>query len=150
MASNKHGRCKRGIRPRVGSIERPNVARRETVVLFWQYIALGHTSEQAGIHVGVSQAAGARWFRQGDGMPNLELDPPSDRYLTFAEREQIVLFCVEGHGVREIASRLMRSPSTVSRELKRNAATRGAYVDYRATTARWHADRRANRPALAA
>ena len=37
-------------------------------------------------------------------------------------------------------------PSTVSRELRRNAATRGGAVDYRATNAQWHADRRARRP----
>jgi IS30 family transposase len=42
-----------------------------------------------------------------------------------------------------------RSPSTISRELRRNAATRSGLVDYRATTAQWHADRRAKRPKLA-
>jgi IS30 family transposase len=34
----------------------------------------------------------------------------------------------------------------VSRELRRNAATRGGQLDYRATNAQWHADRRARRP----
>ena len=34
MASKKHGRCRRGIRPRVGSLGRPSVARRETVAMF--------------------------------------------------------------------------------------------------------------------
>ena len=51
-----------------------------------------------------------------------------------------------GHGVREIARRLRRAPSTISRELRRNAATRGGGLDYRATTAQWHADRSARRP----
>ncbi|WP_375136347.1 helix-turn-helix domain-containing protein [Azohydromonas australica] len=50
------------------------------------------------------------------------------------------------HGVREIAQRLDRPPSTISRELQRSAATRGGYVDCRATTPPWHADRRAKRP----
>jgi IS30 family transposase len=50
--------------------------------------------------------------------------------------------------VREIARRLGRSPSTISRELCRNAATRGGRLEYRATTAQWHADRRARRPKL--
>ena len=49
-------------------------------------------------------------------------------------------------GVREIARQLGRSPSTISRELRRNAATRGGVLEYRATTAQWHADRRARRP----
>ena len=42
-----------------------------------------------------------------------------------------------------------RSPSTISRELRRNAATRGGDLEYRATTTQWHADRRARRPKVA-
>jgi IS30 family transposase len=52
----------------------------------------------------------------------------------------------QGHGVREMARRLMRAASTLSRELRRNAATRSGGFDYRATTAQWHADRAARRP----
>jgi IS30 family transposase len=48
--------------------------------------------------------------------------------------------------VREIARRLGRAPSTISRELRRNAATRGGGLEYRATTAQWHAERAARRP----
>jgi hypothetical protein len=36
--------------------------------------------------------------------------------------------------------------STISRELRRNAATRSGGLEYRATTAQWHADRSARRP----
>jgi IS30 family transposase len=72
--------------------------------------------------------------------------PPSGRYLSFADREEIALRRVQGHGVREIARRLGRSASTISRELRRNAATRGGGLDYRATTAQWHAERAARRP----
>jgi IS30 family transposase len=53
---------------------------------------------------------------------------------------------VQGHGVREIARQLVRSASTISRELRRNAATRGGAIAYRATTAQWHAERAARRP----
>src|SRR5438477_1512944 len=70
----------------------------------------------------------------------------SGRYLSFAEREEIALLRARGDGVREIARRLARSPSTVSRELRRNAATRGGRLEYRASTAQWHADQRARRP----
>ena len=52
----------------------------------------------------------------------------------------------QGHGVREVARRLGRAASTVSRELRRNAATRGGGLEYRATTAQWHAERSARRP----
>jgi IS30 family transposase len=72
--------------------------------------------------------------------------PPSGRYLSFADREEIALWRAQGHGVREIARRLGRAASTISRELRRNAATRSGGLDYRATTAQWHAERAARRP----
>ena len=72
--------------------------------------------------------------------------PPSGRYLSFADREEIALRRAQGHGVREIARRLGRAASTISRELRRNAATRGGGLEYRATTAQWHAERAARRP----
>ena len=75
--------------------------------------------------------------------------PPSGRYLSLPEREEIALLRAKGHGVREIGRRLARSASTISRELRRNAATRGGGFEYRATTAQWHADRAARRPKAA-
>jgi IS30 family transposase len=72
--------------------------------------------------------------------------PPSGRYPTFGEREEIALFRAQGHGVREIARRIGRAGSTVSRELRRNAATRGGGPEYRATSAQWHAERAGRRP----
>ena len=72
--------------------------------------------------------------------------PPSGRRLSFAEREEIALWRAQGHGVREVARRLGRAPSTISRELRRNAATRSGGLGYRATTAQWHAERAARRP----
>ena len=75
--------------------------------------------------------------------------PLSGRYLSFAERDEIAILRAGGCGVREIARRTARSPSTISRELRRNAATRGGSLEYRATTAQWHAGRRARRPKVA-
>jgi IS30 family transposase len=66
--------------------------------------------------------------------------------LSFAEREEIALLRARGCGVQEIGLLIGRSASTISRELRRNAATRGGGLEYRATTAQWHADRRARRP----
>jgi len=51
--------------------------------------------------------------------------------------------------VREIARRLGRSPSTISRELTRNAATRGGRLEYRASVAQWKAELVAKRPKTA-
>lgn len=79
-------------------------------------------------------------------MPTIELGPGSGRYLSFAEREEIALLRTQGCGVREVALRLGRAPSTISRELKRNAATRCGRLEYRASTAQWKAELAARRP----
>src|SRR5215217_1532093 len=128
---------------------RPPVARREDRQRFWKAIAHGLSSEDAAVVCGVSPAVGARWFRQGGGMPSTSLAPLSGRYLSFTEREEITVLRAQGVGVRQIARRLGRDPATISRELRRNAATRGGRLDYRASTAQWHADRRAGRPKVA-
>ncbi|TCK32461.1 IS30 family transposase [Paraburkholderia sp. BL8N3] len=79
-------------------------------------------------------------------MPPIELTPGGGTYLSFSEREEIALLRAQDCGVREIARRLQRSPSTISRELRRNAATRGGTLIYRATVAQWKAERAAGRP----
>jgi IS30 family transposase len=66
--------------------------------------------------------------------------------LSFEEREEIAILRAQDHGVREIARQLGRCPSTISRELRRNAATRSGKLAYRAVTAQWHRDMRARRP----
>jgi IS30 family transposase len=75
--------------------------------------------------------------------------PRSHRYLSLVEREELAILRAQGHGVREIARCMARAPSTISRELRRNAATRSGGFAYRATTAQWHADRAARRPKAA-
>lgn len=143
-------RSDRALRGKLRSPGRPPVARREHRHRFWVLIAAGLPSEDAAMEVGVSQPVGFRWFREAGGIPPSHLsrssNPLSGRYLSFAEREEIALLQAQGHGVREIARRLGRAPSTISRELRRNAATRGGNLDYRAITAQWHADRAARRP----
>jgi IS30 family transposase len=78
----------------------------------------------------------------------LSLVEPSGRYLSFVEREEIAILFAQRVGVREIARRIGRDPSTISRELRRNASTRCGRWDYRASTAQWHAERRLARPKL--
>jgi IS30 family transposase len=113
---------------------------------FWRVIATGVTSERSAELVGVSSAVGCRWFRHGGGMPTMELAEPSGRYLSFVEREEIALLQAQGCGVRDIAARIGRSPSTISRELRRNAATRGGKLEYRASVAQWKSELVAQRP----
>lgn len=120
--------------------------RREVERQFWKQIATGITSERAAEAVGVSQAVGSRWFRHRGGMPLFMSQPVSGKYLSFAEREEIGLLRAQDVGVREIARRIGRSPSTVSRELARNAATRSGQLGYRASVAQWKAELVARRP----
>ena len=97
----------------------------------------------------MSPAVGTRWFRQAGGVGPQLAAATSGRYLSFAEREDIAVWRAQDVGVREIARRLGRSPSTISREVRRNASTRSYRLDYRAWTAQWHAERRARRPKVA-
>ncbi|OSM41976.1 IS30 family transposase [Nesterenkonia sp. PF2B19] len=79
-------------------------------------------------------------------MPPISLNEPTGRYLSFEEREEIAILRAKDKGVREIAAALGRDPSTISRELRRNAATRGGRPEYRATVAQWKAQQAAKRP----
>ena len=96
---------------------------------FWRAIAAGLSSEDAALEAGVSQAVGTRWFRKAGGMSPAKFrssaKPLSGRYLSLVEREEIALLRVQGHSMQEIGRRLGRAASTISRELRRNAATRG-------------------------
>lgn len=123
--------------------------RRDVERLFWREVAKGLSSEDAAAVVGVSQAAGTRWFRERGGMPTFLINSITGRYLSFEEREVIALLKAQGSGVREIARQIGRHPSTVSRELRRNAATRGGKLDYRASVAQWKAELMARRPKTA-
>ena len=135
-------------RPAMRSPGRPP-ARRDVERTFWVKIAEGLSSEDAAMACGVSGPVGSRWFRDRGGMPSIQLSPLSGRYLTFAEREEIALLNIQGVGVRAIARALERSPSTISRELRRNAATRGGKLEYRAGIAQWKAELVARRPKTA-
>lgn len=120
---------------------------------FWSLIALGLSSEEAAVETGISQAVGTRWVREAGGMPPSHLVPSapslSRRYLCLEEREEIALLMAQSVGLREMARRLGRAASTISREVRRNAATRSGGFDYRATTGQWHAERSARRPKAA-
>jgi IS30 family transposase len=129
---------------------RPKAVRRDDERAFWVSIAVGRSSEDAAVGAGVAQAVGTRWFRESGGMPPSTLAPSSKpvsgRYLSFIEREELAILYSQGGGVREMARQLGRSASTISRELRRNAAKHSGGSEYRATTAQWHAERASRRP----
>ena len=141
-------RADRALRPAMRSPGRPDPSR---VVQrqFWQLIATGISTAEAAIAVGVSVPVGMRWFRHAGGMPPISLAEPSGRYLSFEEREEIALLKAQGKGVRGIAREIGRDPGTVSRELRRNAATRGGKQVYRAVVAQWKSQQAAKRPKTA-
>ena len=140
----------RCTRNKLRSPSRPPAWQRANHCRFWQAIALGRLSEAAVADASVSTPLGPRWFRSAGGMPPTHLAPStktqSGRYLSFAEREEIAIGLAKGAGIRGIARRLGRSPSTILRDVRRNAATRSGRLDYRASAAQWHADRAARRP----
>ncbi|MGQ0639527.1 MAG: IS30 family transposase [Gemmatimonadaceae bacterium] len=151
--AKRNRRSARAQRAALPSPGRPPVVHRAERRRFWIAVAAGQSSEEAARTAGVSPPVGVRWFRECGGMPPSQLaasaPPRSARYLSLGEREELAILRAQDHGMREIARRLKRAPSTISRELRRNAATRSGGFEYRATTAQWHADRAARRPKTA-
>jgi IS30 family transposase len=135
-------------RGQIPSPGRPTVAWRGDRVAFWAAIARGVKTEEAAAEAGVSFPVAFRWFRHAGGVNPCLPPMVTGRYLSFTEREDIAIWHAQGAGVRDVARRLGRSPSTVSRELRRNASTRTYRLHYKASLAQWHAERRARRPKL--
>lgn len=132
-------------RPMMRSPGRPGWSR-EVERRFWLKIAAGLATDDAAAACGVAPAVGSRWFRHSGGMSPYRLPPPVGRYLCLAEREEIAVQLAQGRSLRDIAALLGRAPSTVSREVRRNAATRAGTLVYRASTAQWKAELAAARP----
>jgi transposase, IS30 family len=107
---------------------------------FVRLIAQGVNNSAACRMVGVNRRTGTRW-RLGRTIRNtagesvqyapVPSPPPSKlrhpRYLSLEERLAIADMRREKLTVNAIARQLGRSPSTVSRELRRNVDTRGRY-----------------------
>ena len=149
MGVRERQRAVQLYRGQIPSPGRPTVAWREDRVAFWAAIARGVKTEEAAAEAGVSFPVAFRWFRHAGGVNPCLPPMVTGRYLSFTEREDIAIWHAQGAGVRDVARRLGRSPSTVSRELRRNASTRTYRLHYKASLAQWHAERRARRPKLA-
>jgi len=110
---------------------RPGVNQRDAKRAFWERVTEGLSSEGAALACDVSQPVGRGGSARRVGWHRPTWRRTQGRYLSFAEREELALLRAQGYGVREIAPCLGRSPSTVSRELLRNAATRSGMLAYR-------------------
>jgi IS30 family transposase len=93
----------------------------------------------------VGQGWCLRRFREAGGVNPFRSRPPAGRYLSWPEREEIAALAHAGHGVRDIARRLDRAPSTISRELQRGDTHRG----YRASVGQGKADASRSMPRAA-
>ena len=103
--------------------------------------ARGEFITQAAESVGTYRVKGKRWMAATGGIRPRRGRDLKGRCLTFGDREEIALGCAAGESVRGIARRLGRSPSTVSRELRRNADRRGGYRATSAHAMAWDAGR---------
>ena len=88
------------------------------------------------------RAASVLWVLRRDGVFAPRTRRRAERSLQSTEREEISRGLAAGLGVNEIARRLGRAPSTVSREIRRN----GGKHCYRAAVAEANAWERAHRP----
>ena len=113
--------------------------------VFWTAVGEGLTTADAAARAGVSDVLGRRWFRQAGGMSPIRLSEPSSLRLSLEEREHIAVWRAEKVSAREMARRLGRAPTTVTRELQRNSPA-GRVRDYRGSKAQWRAEERAKRP----
>jgi transposase, IS30 family len=126
----------------------------DQVRVFWRARLEGASLEEAATRAGVSATAAKTWVAETGGMVPKNLDGGCGRYLSLAERDEIGLGRAAGLSMREIAARLGRAPSTISRELRRNRTIRQtgrgrgscSGIRYRARLAQAKAEERARRP----
>ena len=72
--------------------------------------------------VGIGRKTGYRWRAECGGISPSRLaeEELSSRYFSLLERHRTATWRSQGCGVRDIARRIGRAPSTVSRECRRN------------------------------
>jgi IS30 family transposase len=110
---------------------------------FWEAVRGGLGVKEAGALAGVGPTTAQRWFNEAGGVNPIRIVPPIGRYLSLAEREELMRLDAAGHGVRAIARVMGRAPSTISRELRRG---KGWRTGYRASLGQDAADKARRQP----
>jgi IS30 family transposase len=87
---------------------------------YWKLLQSGVGTVAACKLLGIGRKTGYRWRAENGGLPPVRLaeSARSGRYLSLLERQRIATLHDRGLGVREIARRLGRAASTISRELR--------------------------------
>jgi IS30 family transposase len=100
--------------------DRKRVVEREA--LYWRLLASGAGTVEACRQVGIGRKTGYRWRAEQGGIrpPVKPAGTRSGRYLSRFERQRIATLASQGLSMREVARRIGRAPSTVSRELRGN------------------------------
>jgi transposase len=123
-------------RVKKGPGRRPLSAKRQN---FMELRERGSSIRAAASEVGVSRSSGNNWasgakvYRKGQvvgfvpPLDRLMVRRISARFLSQDERIEIADLRRAGLGVRQIAARLNRAPSTISRELRRNSSVGRGY-----------------------
>jgi len=124
-----------------GPGRRPQSAKRQR---FTELRARGWSILAAAREVGVSRTTGNNWsrgyksYRHGQvtgfvpALDRLAVREVSARYLSQDERIELADLRHAGLSIRQIADQLGRAPSTISRELRRNAVGSGIYRPFEA------------------
>jgi IS30 family transposase len=96
---------------------------------YWIQISAGRSIEEAASAVGVSIKTGRQWFADAGGVkPRCSEEGPRRRpRLSLGERVIIDVGVKLGKSIRSIAAEIGRAPSTVMREIDRNAFSYGRY-----------------------
>jgi IS30 family transposase len=115
----------------------------EKMVHFWDLRDVGMTAEAIAVELGWKTTAVFSVLHGHGGVRPSWARPGKARSLSFAEREEIMLYRAQRLSVREIARRLGRAASTISRELRRGVLGRNSY---RAAAAHRMAFNNARRP----
>lgn len=89
---------------------------------YWKLMTSGVGTVEACRRLGIARTTGYYWRSHRGGLARTVRaeDSRSGRYLSLLERERIAVLRGQGCSMREIARRLGRAPSTISRELGRN------------------------------
>ena len=116
----------------------------ERELRYWELLSQGVGTIEACRLVGISRKTGYRWRAEMRGVLTKKPPTSSGRYLSLFERQRIASWHDRGATIREIARHVGRSPSTVSREMRRNA--RDLDEGYEPVMAHLRASERAKRP----